>query len=283
MASDLPLVVELIEMVDSSKIFGHDLPGGTALEECGQTLTPILKNILKNTQKYTQTQTPDPKRATYIQSDQFTSAVKVPMPKAKQNNNSVYDSFQTQIFSEADSFFGPGRERGARPLSAKSKKISDSAGLRDNTDSKLSQFFLLNKYWWEVFDFSLFFSLFFFTIFNRWKQNIILSLIQQLSVDLRTKSTVKFPFLQESILALGKLCMKKRMLINVLLIESINFTTKWCYREILHPCMPSITASNLHGENLRNESYKMMAHSRPYNILLFDKKISDSSFKFPIN
>merc|ERR1712130_785621 len=33
MASDLPLVVELMEMVDSGKIFSADLPGGTALEQ----------------------------------------------------------------------------------------------------------------------------------------------------------------------------------------------------------------------------------------------------------
>jgi enhancer of mRNA-decapping protein 4 len=34
------------------------------------------------------------------------------------------------------------------------------------------------------------------------KQNIILSLIQQLSVDLKTKADTKFHFLQDSILAL---------------------------------------------------------------------------------
>jgi hypothetical protein len=35
------------------------------------------------------------------------------------------------------------------------------------------------------------------------KQNIILSLIQQMGVDLKTKSSIKFPFLQDAILALG--------------------------------------------------------------------------------
>ena len=147
MASDLPLVVELMEMVDSSKIFSPDLPGGTALEECGQNVIPTPPEI-----KNVHTKITNLKNDISLQNDQFTSAVKVPMPKMKQNN-SAYDSFQTEIFSEADSFFGnePDRERldrrsRSRPVSARSQKISDSAGLRNNTDSKLSQFFLLNKY-----------------------------------------------------------------------------------------------------------------------------------------
>ena len=138
MASDLPLVVELMEMVDSGKIFSADLPGGTALEDRGHNYSV--------------------KKERSRESESFKSEVKMSLPKhAKHNanksgnksghktgNKTGYDTFTNEFIHEADSFFGSRKKRGKGSRS-NPENHSDS-GFRSDTEQKLSQFFLLNKY-----------------------------------------------------------------------------------------------------------------------------------------
>ena len=94
MASDLPLVVELMEMVDSSKIFSPDLPGGTALEARGDKNNQKCKSRTKTL--------PDPPASN------FKSEVKIPMPKTLSDKNephSTYDHLKNDFISCGDSFF----------------------------------------------------------------------------------------------------------------------------------------------------------------------------------
>jgi hypothetical protein len=161
MASDLPLVVNLMEMVESDKIFGPDLPGGTTLEETGHNsayshnhLDPNLQNSIKKFNKKNQN---------------FKSEIKIPAANVKRRSNN-YDSLTSSLITGADSFF-------ARPSSARhsnsgfrsdsglksdsgqsnSSPIYDSSPadfgskchqqkFQSDTEKKLSQFFLLNKY-----------------------------------------------------------------------------------------------------------------------------------------
>lgn len=135
MASDLPLVVELMEMVDSSKIFSPDLPGGTALEGRGDNTSNTSSNSIHSSNS--SISQPFDSKST------FKSEVSIPnLSKGKNSNRSGYDTFNNEYVTSADAFFNPHRPSLAR----RSDHPSSDSGIISDTEQKLSQFFLLNKY-----------------------------------------------------------------------------------------------------------------------------------------
>jgi len=134
MASDLPLVVELMEMVESAKIFSPDLPGGTALEEHGD-------------KKYKSEMTIKPKLRKSDENLDVSKSSEISKKNSRKNhrNSELYDMYNNDYIATADAFFANPPKENSRPGSGRIQDSSDS-GFRSDTEQKLSQFFLLNKY-----------------------------------------------------------------------------------------------------------------------------------------
>ena len=170
MQSNLSLVVDTIESVDPSKIFSPDAgPNGTCLEARGD------KNLNRKAQKATKLQSskpkttssnststlptslsltpsrtssqPRPRSAKLIKSEYKVKPKALPERPAPVEPN--YNNLTSEIISSCESFYDSDCNYTSKPKLSESRKDSaffDEMDLRSSTDTKLSRFFLMNKY-----------------------------------------------------------------------------------------------------------------------------------------
>jgi len=168
MQSNLSLVVDTIESVDPSKIFSPDAgPNGTCLEARGDKYNNKIdkkpkeqsskpKNVFSNTSSLptasfslTPSRTSShtrPRSAKLIKSEYKLKPKALPERPVEPN----YNNLTSEIISSCESFYDSDHYT-SKPKISQSRK--DSAflddlemDLRSSTETKLSRFFLLNKY-----------------------------------------------------------------------------------------------------------------------------------------
>lgn len=173
MQSNLSLVVDTIEAVDPSKIFSPDAgPNGTCLEARGDKAD---KKVIKKAQNATKfpnskpkisssntstlpktslslapsrtSSQPRPRSAKLIKSEYKLKPKALPERPLIQEPN--YNNLTSEIISSCESFYDSDCNYTSKPKISESRKDSaffDEMDIRSSTDTKLSRFFLMNKY-----------------------------------------------------------------------------------------------------------------------------------------
>lgn len=173
MQSNLSLVVDTIEAVDPSKIFSPDAgPNGTCLEARGDkadkkvikkaqnaTKFPNSKPKISSSNTSTLPKTslslapsrtnsqPRPRSAKLIKSEYKLKPKALPERPLIQEPN--YNNLTSEIISSCESFYDSDCNYTSKPKISESRKDSaffDEMDIRSSTDTKLSRFFLMNKY-----------------------------------------------------------------------------------------------------------------------------------------